>query len=374
MMICPDTAVLQRQPLATLTTSISSGKTTRRDRNGRNPLYGSTGQIGETNRAEFTGPSILVARVGANAGSVYVVEGAYGVTDNTLVVRPRKDQSVIFLTEFLKYANLNRLIYGSGQPLVTGTMLKRLEIPAFAPSEQSRIAGVLSDVNVTIVALERLIAKKRAIRQGIMQQLLTGRTRLAGFTDEWKTKSLQEDVTLVSGHHVLAQNCNTRGHGVPYITGPADFPDGRIHQTKFTHKPISMCQAGDILVTVKGSGAGTLVEADASYCISRQLMAIRTNAWDSRFLLYSLLQNAPSIKDAVTGLIPGLSRSDILNQMIPAPSVDEQQAIAAVLSDIDADLDALDARLAKARDIKQGMMQQLLTGGTRLPVQEIPHE
>jgi type I restriction enzyme S subunit len=250
------------------------------------------------------------------------------------------------------------------------TAVSGLSVAVPPPEEQSRIADAIADADELIAALCRSIAKKQAIKQGMMQQLLTGRIRLAGFTDEWKTKSLQEDVALISGHHVLAQNCNTCGRGVPYLTGPADFPDGRIHQTKFTDKPTSMCRAGDILVTVKGSGAGTLVEADASYCISRQLMAIRTNAWDSRFLLYSFLQNARSIKDAVTGLIPGLSRSDILSQTIPVPSVGEQCAIAAVLSDIDAALDALDARLTKARDIKQGMMQQLLTGRTRLSVQE----
>ena len=363
-------APIQRQRLSAIAVSVSSGTTISRDVHGKNPLYGSTGRIGSTNRTEFTGPSILVARVGANAGSVYAVDGSYGVTDNTLVIRLKSGHIVSFVTEVLKFAELNRMVYGSGQPLVTGTMLKQLDIPALSREDQARVAKALDGASSHVATLERLIAKKQAIKQGMMQQLLTGKIRLPNFTGEWEDKPLWQDVTLVSGYHVLAQYCNERGYGVPYLTGPSDFPHGCIRQTKFTDKPKSLCQENDLLLTVKGSGAGTLIEADASYCISRQLMAIRTKEWDSRFLFYSLLQNASSIKDAVTGLIPGLSRSDVLGQTIPVPPVDEQRAIAAVLSGMDEELDALDARLEKTRYIKQGMMQQLLTGKIRLPALE----
>ena len=89
--------------------------------------------------------------------------------------------------------------------------------------------------------------------------------------EEWEVKPLGEGISLLSGHHVLAQHCNTEGRGKPYITGPADFPNGIIKNTKFTEKPSTLCRQGDILVTVKGSGAGTIVLADSEYCISRQL-------------------------------------------------------------------------------------------------------
>ena len=194
------------------------------------------------------------------------------------------------------------------------------------------------------------------------------RTEMGVIPEEWTTHHLSDDISLFSGHHVLASNYNIRGDGIPYVTGPADFPDGQIKQTKFTTKPTTICRAGDILVTVKGSGSGTLVEADAEYCISRQLMAIRTTAWNPIFLMYSLLQNASSLKAASTGLIPGLSRSDILDQAIPLPkNTAEQHAIAEALSDVDGLLTALDELIAKKRAIKQAAMQQLLTGKTRLP-------
>ena len=194
------------------------------------------------------------------------------------------------------------------------------------------------------------------------------RTEVGVIHEEWTTHPLCNDILLFSGHHVLASNCNTRGDGTPYVTGPADFPEGQIKQTKFTTKPTTLCRAGDILITVKGSGSGTIVESDAEYCISRQLMAIRTTTWEPTFLMYSLLQNASRIKAASTGLIPGLSRSDILGQAIPLPKdPSEQRAIAEVLSDVDGLLGALEALIAKKRGIKQAAMQQLLTGKTRLP-------
>src|SRR2546428_66762 len=104
-------------------------------------------------------------------------------------------------------------------------------------------------------------------------------------------------------------NTVVRDQGVPYLTGPADFVKGAIGNTKYTVRPTTLCKPDDILVTVKGSGSGTVVVADAVYCISRQLMAIRVHEWDKRFIYYSLLQNASQIKAASTGLIPGLSRS-----------------------------------------------------------------
>ena len=233
--------------------------------------------------------------------------------------------------------------------------------------EQRAIAAALSDVDGLLGGLDRLIAKKRDLKQAAMQQLLTGRTRLPGFHGEWEEKRLGEDITLLSGHHVLAQHCNTQSQGVPYLTGPADFPEGRIQHTKFTDRPGTLCSPNDILVTVKGSGTGTIVLADAEYCISRQLMAIRLGEWDVRFIYFSLLQNAAQFKAASTGLIPGLSRSDILDQPLPLPpTIPEQTAIASVLTDMDAELAALEQRREKTRALKQAMMQELLTGRTRL--------
>jgi type I restriction enzyme S subunit len=256
---------------------------------------------------------------------------------------------------------------GAQPKLALGRIARfRLALPRDT-AEQRAIAEALGDVDALLAGLDRLIGKKRDVKQAAMQQLLTGQARLRGFRGEWESKRLGTDVTLLSGHHVLAEYCNDRGDGLPYLTGPADFPERRIRHTKFTKRPGTTCQANDILVTVKGSGSGALVLADGVYCISRQLMAIRVGTWDYRFAYYSLQQNAAKFRAASTGLIPGLSRSDVLDQPLPVPpTTAEQTAIAEVLSDMDAELAALEARREKTRALKQAMMQELLTGRTRL--------
>jgi type I restriction enzyme S subunit len=233
--------------------------------------------------------------------------------------------------------------------------------------EQRAIAEALSDVDALLGALDRLIVKKRDLKQAAMQQLLTGQTRLPGFKVEWETRELGEGVELLSGQHVLAKHCNSEGLGVPYLTGPSDFPSGTISRTKFTEKPTTLCRERDILITVKGSGVGSMVISDHTYCISRQLMAIRvSSAWDPRFIYSMLLRDSALIGAAATGLIPGISRADLLTKPLNLPTLDEQRAIAQVLDDMDAELAALERRHDKTRALKQGMMQELLTGRIRL--------
>ncbi len=193
-------------------------------------------------------------------------------------------------------------------------------------------------------------------------------TEVGVIPEDWEVRKLGEGIKLTSGHHVLAQHCNTDGDGVAYITGPADFSNGVIQHTKYTTRPGTICGTNDILVTVKGSGAGTLVLSDAAYCISRQLMAMRVNSWSTPFIYFSLLQDSALFGAAATGLIPGLSRSDILNKSILVPPTKaEQEAIAEALSDADALIEALEQLIAKKRHLKQGAMQELLTGKKRLP-------
>jgi len=185
--------------------------------------------------------------------------------------------------------------------------------------------------------------------------------------EDWSLLRLSEGIQLISGHHVLAKFCNTAGDGVAYITGPADFPNGTIQHTKYTTRPSTICSTNDILVTVKGSGAGSLVYSNGEYCISRQLMAIRVHEWCTQFIFYSLTRDTTVFGVAATGLIPGLSRDDILNKLVLLPPITaEQEAIAEALSDADALVESLEQLIAKKRQIKQGAMQQLLTGKTRL--------
>ena len=184
--------------------------------------------------------------------------------------------------------------------------------------------------------------------------------------EDWDVKPYGEDLRLLSGQHVRASYANSDGDGIPYLTGPSDFSGHVVHQTKYTNRPTTICRSGDILITVKGSGTGTLAIADTDYCISRQLIAIRACNWDIRFIFYQLLWDTHYYESCATGLIPGISRSNILERKISLPPLREQRAIAAALSDVDALITALGRLIAKKRDIKQAAMQELLTGKRRL--------
>ena len=173
--------------LGDCTSYVGSGKTNTKSR-GEYPLYGSTGLIGSCERPEYSGEALLVARVGANAGRLNYVCGEYGVSDNTILVKTKPEHSIDYLKYWLIRKNLNTLVFGSGQPLITGTQLKELALPLPSKTEQTAIANALSDVDALISEQEKLIAKKQAIKTATMQQLLTGRTRLPQF-------ALREDGT-----------------------------------------------------------------------------------------------------------------------------------------------------------------------------------
>jgi type I restriction enzyme, S subunit len=318
------------------------------------------------------GSVILLRDAGIGKSAILATDMAVSQHFMAWACGPSLDNWYLYYVLQQQKPEFERIANGSTIKTIGLDYFRQLTIPLPGIHEQKRIAQALRAIDEFIATLERLITKKQAIKQGMMQQLLTGKVRLSGFTSGgWRTRPLQDGVSLISGTHVMARYCNTQGIGTPYLTGPADFPDGQIRQTKFTTRPTVLCRTGDILITVKGSGSGSMVISDAEYCISRQLMAVRSSEWDSRFLFYSLLHNASQIRAASAGLIPGLSRSDILDQQLPIPpTMAEQGAIAVTLSTIDRQIESLKCLSARKEAIKMGMMQQLLTGKTRLPVEE----
>ncbi len=179
--------------LSELSSKIASGKSnTANSLNGTYPIYGSTGIIGIKNYYDYEGEKITVARVGANAGYINIIEGKYCISDNTLFVQSNDRIILIFLYKYLQSINLNKYVFGSGQPLITGTILKNIQIPLPPLPEQEAIAEALSDADAWIESLEQLIAKKRLIKQGAMQELLTPKK-------DWEVKKLGEVGKIYGG-------------------------------------------------------------------------------------------------------------------------------------------------------------------------------
>jgi len=158
--------------------SIISGKSNTKSISGAYPIYGSTGIIGTKNFNDYEGDKILVARVGANAGSVNKVKGKYCVSDNTLMITLFNNIDLDFIFFTLISFQLNKLVFGSGQPLITGSQLKMIDITLPSFEKQTRIANILSDMDNEIAALETKLEKYKQIKQGMMTNLLTGKIRL----------------------------------------------------------------------------------------------------------------------------------------------------------------------------------------------------
>lgn len=177
---------------------------------------------------------------------------------------------------------------------------------------------------------------------------------------------LGNHIKLLSGQHIEAANVNSDGNGTAYLTGPADFIGKRPFATKFTVSPKVVCECGDILLTVKGSGTGSIAIADRDYCISRQLMAIRCESVAPLFIQYLIEQNEKKFNTAASGLIPGISRTDVLNLSFPQIILPEQKAIADLLSTWDEAIEKTE-RLIQA---KEKQFQRLLNDLIYMPTIE----
>jgi type I restriction enzyme S subunit len=165
-----DYADWEEKKLGEVCESIKSGKSNSSEE-GNFPLYGSTGIIGKCIEHSHEGLYILIARVGANAGTINLIKDRFGVSDNTIVLDCNQNSFIDYLFYYLGHYNLNRLVFGSGQPLITGGQLKvlKLNLPSF--SEQQKTANFLSSIDAKIESVNQQINQTQSFKKGLLQQL-----------------------------------------------------------------------------------------------------------------------------------------------------------------------------------------------------------
>ncbi|ELR5788101.1 TPA: restriction endonuclease subunit S [Escherichia coli] len=151
--------------LGDISIKIASGRNKSRKSEGEYPVYGSTGLIGSTDKAAYSGKLILVARVGAYAGLVNAVAGHFDVSDNTLIIQPSDRWNVRFAFHQLTYMNLNQYAVGAGQPLITGGFLKNLMVPLPSLDEQTRIANILDKFDTLTNSITEGLPREIELRQ-----------------------------------------------------------------------------------------------------------------------------------------------------------------------------------------------------------------
>ena len=272
----------------------------------------------------------------------------------------------------------------SGMPKINRGEMAEYSM-AFPPTkaEQEAIAEALSDADALIESLDQLIAKKRQIKQGTMQELLTGKRRLPGFGGEWEVKRLGDLGSTYGG-----------------LTGKtkADFGEGSSHYITFMNvmanvvidcdifEPVNVSSTDSQNRATKGDlffngSSETPKEVGLCSVLADSVADVYLNSFCFGFrfregakadgLYFAYYFRSPEGRELLKSLAQGatrynLSKTALLKITFRLPSLEEQTAIAAILSDMDTELAALESRLAKARQIKQGMMQELLTGRIRL--------
>ncbi len=337
---------------------------------------------------------IVMASSGNSYSKIAVVRSQdLPLVMNTSVIRfkPSRVTERDFLWALLNSAlfkdQIDLMITGGAQPNFGPYHLKRVVLPVPLLSEQRAIAAALTDVDALIGRHERLIAKKRDLKQAAMQQLLTGERRLPGFRGDWEAKQFGDLFQFMTTAN------NPRADLVPF--GDVGYIHyGDIHTTTSAFLDCAQTSvpsiAKELVAGIPFVEDGDLVVADASEDYSgigksvevQNLGGRRVVAGLHTFLLRGnkelladgfkgYLQFIPSVKAALvrfaTGIsVYGVSKNNLRRVEARLPKPDEQIAIATVLSDIDAEIAALEQRRDKTRDLKQGMMQELLTGRTRL--------
>jgi type I restriction enzyme S subunit len=355
--------------------TIRTGSKNTQDRisNGEYPFFVRSQTIERINSYGFDGEAVLTAGDGVGVGKVFhYIDGRFDFHQRVYAIA--NFEKGVYGFYFFKYFQnnfLNRIMQMTAKSSVDSVRMdtiSEMQIPLPPLPEQKAIAEALSDTDAWIENLGQLIAKKRLIKQGAMQQLLTPK-------EDWEVKKLGEIAEVRDGTHQTPTYVDS---GVPFYSVES-VTNNNFTKTKFITKEAHLIltknfkiEKGDILMTRIGSiGDCKLVDwdVDASFYVSLALLKIKKDVSASFICHYSKSENFKKEADinSLQSAIPKkINLGPISNIKIELPSLAEQTRIATILSDMDTELEGLENTLGKARQIKQGMMQELLTGRVRL--------
>jgi type I restriction enzyme S subunit len=352
---------------------------------GPHPIVTSSGIEQHHSVAKVPGPGVVTGRYGT-IGKVFFVPQAFWPLNTTLYVRDFLGNDPLFVSYLLRTIDFDEHSGKTGVPGVNRNDLHEIQVSLpQTRDEQEAIAEALSDVDALIESLEQLLAKKRHLKQGAMQELLTGMRRLPGFSGAWETKNLDEVCWFQEGPGV--RNTQFTSSGIKLLNGTNIFrgtlnldSTSRFISESEAHGSYShfLAEQGDIVIASSGitidrfhEKVAIVREYDLPFCMNTS--TIRFKPFVASLFPEFLFQflTSDSFKRAIGGQATGSAQlnfgpSHVSKVSIVLPRLLEQSAIATVLSDMDAEIAALENKLTKARQLKTGMMQELLTGRIRL--------
>jgi type I restriction enzyme S subunit len=361
------------------------------------PYYGASGIVGYVDDYLFDEELVLLGEDGENILSrntrlAFVIAGKAWVNNHAHVLKPKRGVNASFLAEYLESLDFSQFNTGTAQPKLNKKICS--EIPVAVPvneMEQQVVAEVVNNADGLIKSLEQLLAKKRQIKQGAMQELLTGRRRLPGFERscgfkksevgpipaDWYVSTFGAHFTIQLGKMLDSE----RNHGIPkpflgnraVRWGEVDVSDlGEVRLTPTDLQRFRL-RDGDLLVCEGGEvGRAAIWNGLIEECYyQKALHRLRPiGAYNVQLAMYWLHHCAMTgtLANYITQTsIAHLPKDKFEKVPLPVPgTVAEQSAIATRLFDMDMEIAAVERRLWKFRQLKQGMMQQLLTGRIRL--------
>jgi type I restriction enzyme S subunit len=326
--------------------------------------------------------TLIVALYGATAGVAAISNIKSAINQAVLAIVPVNVESVylFYLIAYLKEWIIKTYTQG-GQPNLSAQLIKSIQVP-LPPTltEQRAIATALSDVDRLLSSYDQLIAKKKAIKQGAMQELLTGRRRLEGFEGEWEVRRLKNVSEYITVGFVGSMSSLFIDEGIPLLRGLNVNP-GSVdlsvlkYISKDTHiqwKKSSLLPGDVVMVRVGYPGTAAVIPDGLGDLNAASLVIVRPNKklLDPHYLCFYINSYQGKIEvqnKLVGGAQQVLNTNTAANLDLPTPpTIDEQRAIAQILTDMDTEIAALEQQREKYKAVKAGMMQELLTGKTRL--------
>lgn len=320
----------------------------------------------------------LIALYGATAGVAAMTQLDGAINQAILAMIPRKVDAE-FLYQWLsanRDAIIDRYTQG-GQPNLSGAIVRSIRIPMPPLDEQRQIAGMLLDADELVATLERQVAKKLAIKQGMMHELLTGKTRRSGFARPWANVRLGEIGQCLIG---LTYSPGSVKRSGTLVLRSSNIQGGRLDfsDNVYVDSPIPekiRVRRNDILICARNGsrrliGKSVLLDDRVVGQTFGAFMAVYRS--DANVFLRYFFQSEEfkrQIDEHLGATINQITNGSLNSFFVALPAPEEQVWIVSQLEDIDAVITSLDERLKKARAVKQGMMQQLLTGKTRLPTE-----
>lgn len=336
---------------------------------------------------------LLIALSGATTGKngVYYLDEIAYLNQRIGNIKIKNKEKV--LNEYrnyyiaLKNEDILNLAYGGAQPNISPKVIEFISIPLSPINEQQRIVNRIESLFTKLdrakELIENTLAQFEQNKMAILHKAFTGE-----LTVKWRKKNnineknffnkvkLKNVIKLISGRDVSVSLCNDKSIGIPYILGASNIKDNKFFIERWIENPVVVSEKNDILLSVKGTIGKLYLQKEEKINISRQIMALRAlNDLNTHYLYYFLLRECERLKFEGNGLIPGISRKDILDLNILLPTLEEQQEIVNILDNLLAKYNKiknLEQQLEKIELLKKAILAKAFRGelGTNNPDEE----